>query len=233
VKASTMADQAEQTYQLKSAINSRRPEELALEQIAEGVWRVLLQRYGVLLQATNRCWSTTEAMCIAKALAEECDLLHPLPRGGLKANEIFYVSFNQDSSCFVCGTETGFHVYSTDPFRSSGLGYTQSSSNMHSNMQVFVRALTGRTLTLKVDSMDTIDAVKLLIEDRTGIPPTCFYLTYAGKNLADSRLVSDYNVSRDCTLTMLMRLYSMRLDSVSGGERCDQEPMTKRRRALT
>jgi len=34
-----------------------------------------------------------------------------------EANEILYVSFNQDSSCFVCGTETGFRVYSTDPFR--------------------------------------------------------------------------------------------------------------------
>jgi len=115
-----------------------------------------------------------------------------------------------------------------DDFRSSELECSQSSSSM----QVFVRELTGRTLTLKVDSMDTIDAVKLMIQDKTGIPPTCFYLTYAGKNLADSRLVSDYNISKDCTLTMLMRLYSMRLDSVSGGERCDQEPMTKRRRAL-
>mmetsp|Transcript_56834 Transcript_56834/g.113048 ORF Transcript_56834/g.113048 Transcript_56834/m.113048 type:complete len:379 (+) Transcript_56834:60-1196(+) len=113
-------------------------------------------------------------------------------------------------------------------FRSSELECSQSSSSM----QVFVRELTGRTLTLKVDSVDTIDAVKLMIQDRTGIPPTCFYLTYAGKNLADSRLVSDYNISKDCTLTMLMRLYSMRLDSVSGGDRCDQEPMTKRRRAL-
>jgi hypothetical protein len=115
-----------------------------------------------------------------------------------------------------------------DDFRSSELECSQSSSSM----QVFVRELTGRTLTLKVDSMDTIDAVKLMIQDRTGIPPTCFYLTYAGKNLADGRLVSDYNISKDCTLTMLMRLYSMRLDSVSGGERCGQEPMTKRRRAL-
>jgi len=127
--------------------------------------------------------------------------------------------------------EAGFVDYVLghhDDFRSSKLECSQSSSSM----QVFVRELTGRTLMLKVDSMDTIDAVKLMIQDRTNIPPTCFYLTYAGKNLADGRLVSDYNISKECTLTMLMRLYSMRLKFVSGGERCDREPMTKRRRAL-
>uniref|UniRef100_A0A6T9QBD0 RING-type E3 ubiquitin transferase n=1 Tax=Alexandrium catenella TaxID=2925 RepID=A0A6T9QBD0_ALECA len=97
------------------------------------------------------------------------------------------------------------------------------------DLQIFVRELTGRTLTLKVEAEDTIDSVKLMIQDRTGIPGRCFYLTYAGKNLADARLVADYNISKDCTLTMLMRLYSMRLDS-SSSRRCDQEPVAKRRR---
>lgn len=99
------------------------------------------------------------------------------------------------------------------------------------NLQVFVRELTGRTLTLKVGAQDTVENVKLMIQDRTGIPGQCFYLTYAGKNLADSRLMSDYNISKDCTLTMLMRLYSMRLDSAPC-ERWDQDSTAKRRRWL-
>mmetsp|Transcript_82004 Transcript_82004/g.227370 ORF Transcript_82004/g.227370 Transcript_82004/m.227370 type:complete len:151 (-) Transcript_82004:78-530(-) len=78
------------------------------------------------------------------------------------------------------------------------------------DMQIFVRELTGRALTLKVEARETIDSVKLAIQDKTGIPPRCFYLTYGGKNLAEGRLVSDYNISRDCTLTMLTRLCSSR-----------------------
>lgn len=108
-------------------------------------------------------------------------------------------------------------------------GLQELSRRTPTDMQIFVRELTGRTLTLKVEAQDTIDSVKLAIQDKTGIPGRCFYLTYGGKNLADSRLVSDYNISKDCTLTMLMRLYSMCLDSASSSW-CDQEPVPKRRR---
>jgi len=92
-------------------------------------------------------------------------------------------------------------------------------------MQIFVRVLTGRTLVLKVDAEDSIDAVKHMIRSKTGIPGQLFYLTYAGKSLMDSRLVSDYNLSKDSMLTMLLRFHSTKKWQASF-----VEPTLKRRR---
>jgi ubiquitin C len=119
-----------------------------------------------------------------------------------------YYSIQVAQALIIGEYEAGFKSEANSMQNSTSEAKSTDLNASPSSIQIFVRNLVGKTLALRVDPFDLVDTVKNTIHEREGVPPCEQRLIFSGRQLENGRTLADYNIQRDNTLHLVLRLRS-------------------------